>query len=592
MNGPNYSAIFFFLARYKRRYVIIFAVALPVGVLEGFGISAFLPLFSIMLGNSSEDLGGFAGFAINIADSIPVSSSLLAAALFLAIIFVLKTVGILGRDLLMAYTGAKILYSVKRDVMERYSEAEYQFMVDSQQGSLIFVGLASPDSVSALHLTLLNGFTASLKVVAITVVLVSLMPALAGAFIALGLLYYGFIHYISRRVSYHIGVGRVEALTNLNIIANEFLNGFRQIISFNIGGRWEASFDKQNRVYSELYAKALGWRAIPRPILELSALGLLLGAVLFLKTARPESFTEDLAVFGVFAVAVVQLLPSLNSIGGTRLQMMNVLPAVQTAHLVLTQSVPARHEGDKDLTSFDKAIVFEDVSFAHKDRDTLLNKANMTFEKGEVTAIVGPSGSGKTTLINLILGLFAPSDGRITVDGIPLQDLTHQTWLGRIGFVSQDPFLTNSTIEENIRFNRGEHTEEQMIQAATIANAQDFISELPEGYDTIAGDRGVKLSGGQQQRICIARALLDSPEILIFDEATSSLDSLAEKQVQQAIDDASANRTVIIIAHRLSTIRQADKIIVLDDGKVVEQGTHQELLDSQGHYSRQLDASR
>jgi ABC-type multidrug transport system fused ATPase/permease subunit len=231
------------------------------------------------------------------------------------------------------------------------------------------------------------------------------------------------------------------------------------------------------------------------------------------------------------------------------------------------------------------------VSFAHKDRATFLDQVNMSFGKGQITAIVGPSGSGKTTLINLILGLFQPSHGRITIDGTPLQCLTHASWLGRIGFVSQDPFTFNTTIEENIRFSRKGHSRETVVQAATIANAHDFISELPDGYDTVVGDRGIKLSGGEQQRVCIARAVIESPEILIFDEATSSLDPLSEKQVQEAIDIASAGRTVIVIAHRLSTIRNADKIIVLDNGRVVEQGTHQELLTRQGEYSRQVSAS-
>ena len=591
MNGPNYGAIFYFLSRYKLRYAAIIAIALPVSILEGFGIAAFFPLFSNMLGNSTDDTGGFAGFILNAADYIPVSSAFVAAVLLLIVIFLVKTVGVVGRDILMADTGAKILYSVKKEIMERYSDAEYQFMVDSHQGSLIYVGLSAPNAVSSLHLTMVRGLTAALKVVAITVVLISLMPSIAVAFIGLGLVYYLVIHFISRKVAYYIGLGRVEALSKLNIIANEFLNGFRQITAFNIGRRWEASFDKENRTYSELYAKYLTWQAFPRPLLEISTLGLLLGSVLFLKATSPDTFVEDLAAFGVFAVALIQVLPSLHTFGATRVQIMNGLPDVQVAHNALTQSVPARRDGHREITSFKEAIMFEDVSFAHKDRETLMDRVNMTFEKGKVTAIVGPSGSGKTTLINLILGLFAPSDGRITVDGVPLQDLTHKSWLGHIGFVSQDPFITNNTIEENIRFNRSGHCKGEVVHAATIANAHGFISEFSQGYDTIAGDRGVKLSGGQQQRLCIARALLDSPEILIFDEATSSLDSLAEQQVQQAIDDASANRTVIIIAHRLSTIRQADKIIVLDQGKVVEQGTHQELLSSQGHYSRQVAAS-
>ena len=209
-----------------------------------------------------------------------------------------------------------------------------------------------------------------------------------------------------------------------------------------------------------------------------------------------------------------------------------------------------------------------------------------------MTAIVGPSGAGKTSIVNLILGLFEPTQGRITVDGIPVHEFKQDSWLQKIGFVSQDPFLYHSSIADNIRFDRDGHSIEAISEAAKTANAHGFISELPQGYDTIVGDRGMTLSGGQQQRLAIARAMLESPEILIFDEATSSLDTISEKLVQDAIDKVATDRTVIIIAHRLSTIRHADRIIVIDNGQVIEEGSHQELLRSNGHYSRLVATQR
>jgi ABC-type multidrug transport system fused ATPase/permease subunit len=288
---------------------------------------------------------------------------------------------------------------------------------------------------------------------------------------------------------------------------------------------------------------------------------------------------------GVFAVALMRLLPALLSLGATRMGFMSNLPGVEQTYRAITSPLPQRSDGNLALESFERAIVFENVSFAHKRRETLLQDMDLTFEKGQVTAIAGPSGAGKTTIINLILGLFQPTKGKITVDGIPLQDIKQETWLSKIGFVSQDPFTYHTTIAENILFGRNEHSRESVIQAAKIANAHGFISELPQGYDTVVGDRGMTLSGGQQQRLAIARAMLGSPEILIFDEATSSLDSLSETLVQEAIDSVSIDRTVIIIAHRFSTIEHADKIIVLDNGRVVEQGPHQELLSGQGLYA-------
>lgn len=591
MNQPNYGAILFFLSRYRFLYGAILVMAMATSVLEAFSVVAFFPLFTAMLGDAQENTGGIAGVSIKLSGYLPMSSALAGAALLLGAAFLVKTVGILFRDLLVAYAGAKIHYDVKQQVMEQYSGAEYQFIVDNQQGTLIYGSLAAPGSVIILHTTLALMVISSMKMVAIGTVLVSLLPYPALAFMGMALFYYMTMHQISKKITFTLAQKRVAANQDQDIIANEFLNGFRQIVSFNIQKRWISRFEQANRIDCEVFAKQMAWQSVPRPLLELAAMALLLGFVLFLKAANPDTFTEQLAGLGIFAVALVQILPSLSTFGGSRLALMASLPNVQLAHETITNSVPARLEGNRVLPSFEKSIAFEKVSFSHEGRGSLMDQVDMTFEKGKVTAIVGPSGSGKTTLINLILGLFQPTGGKITVDGIPLRDLTHETWLSRIGLVSQDPFMYHSTVEENIRFSRPEYSREDIIQAAIIANAHGFISEMPDGYDTLAGDRGIKLSGGQQQRICIARAVLDSPEVLLFDEATSALDSLSERQVQGAMDNASSNRTVIIIAHRLSTIRNADKIIVIDNGKIVEQGTHQELLDNQGLYSRQAAAS-
>ena len=591
MTTPSYSALFYFLNQYKVLFGGIFVLSLGVSVLETFTIAAFFPLFSSLLGGSPQNAPGITTVIFDAIGLLPVASPIIAASLILIGSYLLKAIGTVARDLLMAYGGAKVLYGVKRRIMERYSAAEYQFMLDSQQGALIYESLGAPLSVSHVLYAMWQALISLLKVIAITVVLVSILPKAAMAFIGLGVAYYLGIHYLSRRISFSIGQGRARASAEQNIIANEFISGFRQIVTFNMAAWWEKKFDRENKTYSELYFKALSLQAIPRPMLELSALGLLLGFILILKLPSPGTLADDIAVLGVFAVALLQVRPALTALGTNRMLVMGGLPNVQLVHQAITQSVPQRREGGKQLGPLQNAIVFEDVSFAHKDRENLLDRLNMSFEKGKVTAIVGPSGSGKTTLINLILGLFQPASGKITVDGTPLNDLTYDTWLGRIGFVSQDPFTFNPSIEENIRFSREEYSRESVVQAAIIANAHDFISELPQGYDTLVGDRGMKLSGGEQQRVCIARAVIASPEILIFDEATSSLDSPSEKQVQEAINKASAGRTVIMIAHRLSTIRNADKIIVLDNGRIVEQGTHQELLSRQGEYSRQVGAS-
>ena len=279
-------------------------------------------------------------------------------------------------------------------------------------------------------------------------------------------------------------------------------------------------------------------------------------------------------------------MPTVGALGLTRWSVMRGLPNMERVHLTLVGPIPVRKDGHIPLDSFEKYISFENLSFSYDGRPPVFTDVNFTIEKGSVTAIVGSSGAGKTTIVNLILGLFQPTQGKITVDGKSLQDVKIETWLSKIGSVSQDTFTYNASIKDNILFGREKLSDQAVVQAAKIGNAHKFISDHPDAYSAVVGDRGMRLSGGQQQRLAISRAVLESPEILIFDEATSSLDTISEQLVKEAMLEVSNNRTVIIVAHRLSTIRNADKIIVLNEGKVVEEGDHFELLGMDGFYSK------
>jgi len=234
-------------------------------------------------------------------------------------------------------------------------------------------------------------------------------------------------------------------------------------------------------------------------------------------------------------------------------------------------------------------ITLYNVSFGYEKGIPVLRQINLQIPHGKVVALVGPTGVGKTTLVNLIPRFYDIDEGSITIDGFDIRDLTIKSIRQRISIVLQNIFLFHGTVRENILFGRQDATEEELYLAAKVANADEFIERLPEGYDTMIGERGVKLSGGQRQRIAIARAVLKNAPILILDEATSSVDTETELLIQQALEKLMVGKTVIIIAHRLSTIRNADLIVVLEGNQIVEQGTHQELMKENGLYKRLIE---
>lgn len=243
--------------------------------------------------------------------------------------------------------------------------------------------------------------------------------------------------------------------------------------------------------------------------------------------------------------------------------------------------------GTSSLEGFSREIVFDNISFRYEGKDDdALDSVSLTVKKGEIIALVGRSGAGKTTFVDLIPRFYLPVEGRILVDGVDISTVTLKSLRSLIGIVSQDVILFNDTVRANIVYGNPSASEEDVYKAAEAAYAHDFITEFPNGYDTVVGERGVRLSGGQKQRLSIARAILKNPPILILDEATSSLDTASEIMVQRALENLMSDRTAIVIAHRLSTVRRANRIIVMDRGRIVEAGTHDELLEAGGIYRK------
>ena len=309
---------------------------------------------------------------------------------------------------------------------------------------------------------------------------------------------------------------------------------------------------------------------------------LLIAATLVLE--RDDQVWVELTV--IFMVVLFRLMGPTSVLNNSRAVITSLLPALQSMlEFLQRQDKQFLPEGQTEFAGLKEAIRIHGVSMRYSPTEPdVLSDVSFDIPKGKLTAIVGASGSGKSTLVSLLARLYDPVSGGISADGADLRDFKSSTWRRRVGVVSQDTFLFNDTIRTNIRFGRLDATDEEVVAAAEEANAHGFITGMQEGYDTIVGDRGVRLSGGEAQRVAIARAILADADLLILDEATSSLDTEAERLVQEAIDQVTEQRTVLAIAHRLSTIRDADNIVVLEDGRVVEQGTHNELVARRRRY--------
>jgi subfamily B ATP-binding cassette protein MsbA len=323
-------------------------------------------------------------------------------------------------------------------------------------------------------------------------------------------------------------------------------------------------------------------------LMGLASAGMLgiVGAIIMYIGAR-QIFAGHMTVGDLFMYTTLMgfLIAPVAQIASIGTQITEALAGLDRTREVLSES---REDGDPQrdvvLSEIHGHVVFENVDFAYEASKPVLENVSFDAQPGTVTALVGSSGSGKSTMIGLVAAFYKPVSGRVTVDGVDLSHVRLNSYRSTLGVVLQDSFLFDGTIRENISFSRPDATEEQIMQACRIAHVDEFAERFPDKYDTIIGERGVKLSGGQKQRVSIARAVLADPRILILDEATSSLDSESEAYIQQGLKYLMQGRTTFVIAHRLSTIRQADQILVVEAGKIVERGQHQELLDLHGRY--------
>jgi len=574
------------------------AVTFLVSVLDGFVLVVLIPLLKNLFGTAGELRAGstqLEALVDRMVEPLVAGLSPTQAAGRLVVVLV---AGLLIKNTL-SYLSSQIMVRAQeglvRDLRTRLFDhlltLDLGYFQRTRAGQVISAMMTEADQTKAVITASLVSLFQNLVVVVVTLAVLSQISMRLTLFtLAFVPLLVILLQRLVRRLRRHARA-RSKERGEVTATVTERIGAIRLIRSYGEEERESAGFHAQTNRYRKQVIRTQRFSSLTSPITEVFS-GFLVILIIWAAT-RPELLglqaPLEPATIIVFLMAALRLTSPLKTISGFPAVMALALASAERIFQVLDEpSTEVDRPGEGEAV-FKREIAFDRVTFRYGAGDPVLSDVSFTIPKGTVVALVGPSGAGKTTLADLLPRFHDPTSGEVRLDDVPLTRLTRRSLRALMGVVSQDTVLLNNTVFANIAYGSPGATRERVEAAAEAANAAGFIRQLPQGLDTVLGERGTRLSGGQRQRIAIARALLRDPPILILDEATSALDTESERLVQQAIDRLMRERTVLVIAHRLATVRDADEIVVLDDGRVVQRGTHEELYRAGGLYRRLHD---
>ncbi|MDL2267775.1 ABC transporter ATP-binding protein/permease [Desulfovibrio sp. OttesenSCG-928-G15] len=489
------------------------------------------------------------------------------------------------QNYLMNFAGLKVLEVMRDEMFNKIIRLPLLFFEKRRTGDLMSHIMNDVALIRESMPDLVDLIRQSITLVSLMgVVLYQNLQLAFWSFVVLPLVFFPFV-YFGRKMR-RLGKEGQAKVGDISSLLYEMLSGIRVLKAFGTEKKERDRFDKENKRLLRLYLKSVLTSEISSGIMELvGALGI--GAVIWLGGMQVLEGTTTPGTFFSFITALAMMYQPIKKLSKTNIRIQRSLAGAERSFGILDDPVlVVETGGEQKFDSGFSELRFEHVVFSYDDGTKALDDVSFSVKAGERIAIVGPSGAGKTTFVNLIPRFFEPQSGSIYVNGIPLDQYDLLALRHNISMVSQDSFLFNFSIRDNIRYGISEATDDAVIAAAKAAYAHDFIMQTPQGYDTIIGERGVKLSGGQKQRLTIARALVKNAPLLILDEATSALDSESERVVQQALENLMEDRTSIVIAHRLSTIIGADRILVMDKGRLAAEGPHEQLLKESPLYQK------
>lgn len=552
-------------------------------LLEGLTIFSLAPIVDYLI---DPDLKAASPFTNKIAIGMQSAGVPFTLGNLLAVMFVLSLLTSVF-SIITANIIIRTKYVVMSDLIlgsfKSFFSARWQFFSSSSQGMLLNTFTREMNAVGDAFLSVALFFTCIMRLLfyliipfyiswEVTTISLAIACVLASPFLILG------------RVSYKLGQTNTLTANQISSVLQESLSSAKLILGF---GNQHKSLEKLKHVFDTHIRATVTFQTLNQSITQ--ACRPLVVVVIATALLAGSWYKIPFSELTVILFSLFQTIPLFGDLAAKRTSLDNLLPSFeQIISLQQKAKQLEQRSGTIVFSGFEHGLALDQVSFAYPDCQQTLMNISLKIPKGKMVAIVGESGTGKSTLIDLIMGFSEPGNGRIMIDGTPLQQFDIISYRQRIGYVPQDSILFNMSIRDNLLWANENATDPDIKHACLQANAAEFIEKLPQGYDTVVGDRGVRLSGGQIQRVALARAILRKPDLLILDEATSSLDSLSERLIQEAIEAIASETTVIVIAHRLSTIIRADHIIVLQNGRIVEQGTYQDLVKKNEKFNQMV----
>jgi len=542
----------------------------------------------ICSGAVAASTAGTAWLMKPVIDEVFVKQDLLKLKLIPIVVvalFLFRGLGYYGQEFFMNYVGQRIIKKLRDSLYVHIQDLPFSFFYEERTGTLMSRITNDVNIIRNMVSTAVTGLMRdSLTIIGLTCVILYLDWKLAlGAFFVLPLAFYPVVEF-GRRVR-RVSTGSQEAMADLSSFLHETIAGQKIVKAFGMESYEKSRFFERTENLLKFEMKTVIAKSLTSPIMEFLG-GVGVAFTIGYGGYRVISGTASPGSFFAFIGAVLMLYDPIKKLSRINATIQEGLAAADRVFdIIERQSDIVEISDPVNIPLKPHQVTFQNVSFSY-DSTMVLKDIDVDVAPGEILAIVGMSGGGKTTLVNLIPRFYDVEKGAILIDGTDTRNVSIKSLRKQIAIVTQDPILFNDTVRNNIAYGKLDASKEEILQAARAAYAYDFITNFPNGFDTNIGELGNRLSGGEKQRICIARALLKDAPILILDEATSSLDAESELLVQKALENLMRGRTTFVIAHRLSTISYADRIIVVVDGKIVEEGTHEELLSCEGEYCK------